>query len=64
MKNKLELADIAAYLIVIVMLMWVVFPLYWMVITAFKPLDEFMTYPPTFWPTDGACPPRQDTGPP
>ena len=51
MKNKLELADIAAYLIVIVMLMWVVFPLYWMVITAFKPLDEFMTYPPTFWPS-------------
>jgi len=51
MKNKLELADIAAYLIVIAMLMWVVCPLYWMVITAFKPLDEFMTYPPTFWPS-------------
>jgi multiple sugar transport system permease protein len=48
--QKLEVADIAAYLIVAAMLVWTVFPLYWMVITAFKPLDEFMTYPPTFWP--------------
>jgi multiple sugar transport system permease protein len=49
-QSKLNLVDIVAYLIVIVMLIWTVFPLYWMVITAFKPLEEFMTYPPTFWP--------------
>jgi multiple sugar transport system permease protein len=43
--------DILAYVIVIIMLMWTLFPLYWLFITAFKPLDEFITYPPTFWPT-------------
>ncbi len=54
MKNqtaKLNLADIGAYAVVIAMLLFAVFPLYWMVITAFKPLEEFMSYPPTFWPS-------------
>jgi len=50
-QSKFSLADIAAYAIVIFMLIWTIFPLYWMVITAFKPLEEFMTYPPTFWPS-------------
>lgn len=50
-KTNLNLADIAAYIIVILTLIWTIFPLYWMVITAFKPLEEFMAYPPTFWPT-------------
>ncbi len=48
---KLNLADIGAYAVVIAMLLFAVFPLYWMVITAFKPLEEFMSYPPTFWPS-------------
>lgn len=50
--SKLDLADITAYAVVILMLIWTIFPLYWMVITAFKPLAEFMAYPPTFWPTE------------
>jgi multiple sugar transport system permease protein len=32
-------------------MLWTIFPLYWLVVTAFKPLEEFMTYPPTFWPS-------------
>jgi multiple sugar transport system permease protein len=51
-EKKLDLATILSYTVVILMLVWTIFPLYWMVITAFKPLEEFMTYPPTFWPTE------------
>lgn len=43
--------DVVAYVVVFVALLWTVFPLYWLAITAFKPLEEFMTYPPTFWPS-------------
>lgn len=50
-KKKFSLADGVAYTVVILMLIWTIFPLYWLFITAFKPLNEFMTYPPTFWPT-------------
>jgi multiple sugar transport system permease protein len=49
--GKRSLSDIAAHAVVIVLLVWTIFPLYWLVVTAFKPLNEFMTYPPTFWPT-------------
>ncbi len=51
MEKKNTLSTVVAYVIVILVLLWTVFPLYWLVITAFKPLEEFMTYPPTFWPT-------------
>jgi multiple sugar transport system permease protein len=51
-ERKIDWATIASYIIVSLLLIWTIFPLYWMVITAFKPLDEFMTYPPTFWPTE------------
>lgn len=50
-KKKFTLADGVAYAVVILVLIWTIFPLYWLFITAFKPLNEFMTYPPTFWPT-------------
>ena len=49
-KKKFTLTDGVAYAIVILVLIWTIFPLYWLFITAFKPLEEFMTYPPTFWP--------------
>jgi multiple sugar transport system permease protein len=49
--KKFDWVDVLAYGIVFFMFLWTVLPLYWMVITAFKPLEEFMTYPPTFWPS-------------
>jgi multiple sugar transport system permease protein len=49
--RRFSLSGIVSHAVVIVLLIWTVFPLYWLVITAFKPLNEFMTYPPTFWPT-------------
>jgi multiple sugar transport system permease protein len=51
MQSRSKLTGIAAYAIVILVILWTVFPLYWLVITAFKPLEEFMAYPPTFWPS-------------
>ncbi len=51
-ERKIDWATITSYIIVSLVLIWTIFPLYWMVITAFKPLEEFMTYPPTFWPSE------------
>lgn len=51
MITKSKLPIILSYAWVILILLWTLFPLYWLVITAFKPLEEFMTYPPTFWPS-------------
>jgi multiple sugar transport system permease protein len=51
MQSRSKLTGIAAYVIVALVILWTVFPLYWLVITAFKPLEEFMAYPPTFWPS-------------
>jgi multiple sugar transport system permease protein len=46
-----KFADVLAYSIVILMVIFATIPLYWTFITAFKTLDEFQTYPPTFWPS-------------
>lgn len=46
-----KLSGVVAYVIVFLVMLWTIFPLYWLVVTAFKPLEEFMTYPPTFWPS-------------
>lgn len=51
MRGQSKITDILAYVIIIAVLLWTVLPLYWLVITAFKPLEEFMAYPPTFWPS-------------
>ncbi len=51
MEEQSKWFTILMYAIVIAMLLWTLFPLYWLVITAFKSLDEFMSYPPTFWPS-------------
>ena len=44
--------DLLAYGIVIILLIFALFPIYWTLNTAFKPLDEFLTYPPTFIPSE------------
>lgn len=51
-ERKIDWATVASYIIISLVLIWTIFPLYWMIITAFKPLEEFMTYPPTFWPSE------------
>jgi len=44
-------ADVFAYVVVAIMFIFAIFPIYWVVNTAFKPLGEFQTYPPTFIPS-------------
>ena len=50
MPKKVNFGTILSYIWVAFILLWTLFPLYWLFIAAFKPLEEFMTYPPTFWP--------------
>ncbi len=50
-RKPIKIADVLANLIVISMVLFALLPLYWVFITAFKPLGEFQTYPPTFWPS-------------
>ena len=40
------------YLLLIVVLLFLLFPLYWVLITSFKTNLESYLYPPTFWPKD------------
>jgi len=46
-----EWLDIGAYGVVALVLLAALLPLYWMLITAFKPALEFKSAPPTFWPS-------------
>lgn len=49
--KKVKLLDIACYAVVIIVILWTLLPLYWMIVTAFKPFIEIKSDPPTFWPT-------------
>lgn len=42
------------YVLVIVTLVLLLFPLYWMVVTAIRPGNELLSYPPRFFPGDGS----------
>lgn len=42
------------HLLVIVSLVVLLFPLYWMFVTAVRPGNELLSYPPRFLPTDGS----------
>jgi len=39
------------YMLIFVCLIFFLFPVYWLVITAFKPSNEWFTWPPRFWST-------------
>jgi len=42
------------YVLVIATLVVLLFPLYWMVVTAIRPGNELLSYPPRFFPGDGS----------
>ena len=44
--------DVVAYVIIALLVVFSIFPIYWTLNTAFKPLDEFLTFPPTFVPSE------------
>ncbi|AEH51193.1 carbohydrate ABC transporter permease [Pseudothermotoga thermarum] len=49
MKRKITIT--IKFAITTIVLVFFLFPIYWIVITAFKPEAEWFTLPPTFWPT-------------
>jgi multiple sugar transport system permease protein len=49
-QQRKHLLDALTYLVLAVLLVVVVFPLFWMVVTSFKPLSEVRRYPPTILP--------------
>lgn len=49
--KRIPLRQIIVGICAFVFLIFVLFPFYWMVITALKPKTELLVSPPTFWPT-------------
>ena len=43
--------QICLYVFLTISAVVALFPVYWMVLTAFKPVDEIFVYPPTFYPS-------------
>jgi multiple sugar transport system permease protein len=48
-RQKATPFDILRYGIIIIALLWTVFPIAWLIITSFKPPDEIMVKPPVFF---------------
>ena len=46
-----KILSILRYILVFMCLVFFLFPVYWLVITAFKPPDEWFGWPPKFFPT-------------
>lgn len=50
MGKKVSLTQLVSYSILIILLLIALFPIYWMLVTAFKPLGDIYELNPTFWP--------------
>lgn len=52
--NKIEFTvkKVVTFLIMIVVALIALFPFYWMLITAVKPVDEIFAFPPKLWPSE------------
>ena len=49
-KQRKRVLDLLAYIILLALTLVIVFPLFWMLVTSFKPLSEVRRWPPTFLP--------------
>src|ERR1051326_8649944 len=45
------IVEVIRYAFLLLSLAFFMFPIYWIFTIAFKSSDEFMTYPPTWWPS-------------
>jgi multiple sugar transport system permease protein len=52
MKTQHRIGTIAVYLLLAATLMVLLFPLYWMLVTALRPGNQLLSYPPVFVPLD------------
>jgi ABC-type glycerol-3-phosphate transport system permease component len=50
-RNRIKRLNLFLYLFLGVSTVVALFPIYWMVLTALKPVDEIFVYPPTFFPS-------------
>ena len=46
-----KILAVVRYILVAICLIFFLFPVYWLIITAFKPSNEWFTMPPKFFPT-------------
>ena len=53
-RKRVSGATLLVYVLVLVSLVILLFPLYWMFVTAVRPGNELLSYPPRFIPTDGS----------
>jgi multiple sugar transport system permease protein len=47
--GRFRIGTVLRFLYIGVYLVFLLFPIYWVVLTSFKPTDEFQTIPPVFW---------------
>ncbi len=52
MKRKRQVVKICVFVFVLVVSLIVLFPFYWMFITAVKPVGEIFAFPPKLWPSE------------
>jgi multiple sugar transport system permease protein len=52
--RRTSLGTILLYVLILGTLLVLLFPLYWMLVTALRPGNELLSYPPRFIPTDGS----------
>ena len=44
--------NVLLYVAVIATCLFLIFPVYWMTITALAPANKLRSFPPSFWPSD------------
>lgn len=54
MKTQSRWSTFVVYVLLAATLVVLLFPLYWMLVTALRPGNELLSYPPQFLPTDGS----------
>ncbi len=48
--GRVRITTLLRALYILLFMIFLLFPIYWVVLTSFKPVDEFQTVPPVFWP--------------
>src|SRR5689334_8652989 len=51
-RRRLAIFDVLCYAYLIVFSLFVLFPIYWVVSTAFKPPQDILNYPPIWFPSE------------
>lgn len=49
-----RLVNVPKYLLILILMIFLLFPVYWMVVSSLQPSYRLMNLPPKFWPTDSS----------